>query len=680
MSISLSSLSFTKDCDDHALSREDRGHAQELLRSFCILKEQKVLTDITIISGNTTVDAHRVVLTAGSAYFRACFTNSFIESNSDKKVLNLSHIAEDSLEAIVNYIYTGRIDIKESNYLSLLDSANQLELPKLVNLCGDFLLSRLDMENCIGIHILAETYACLALATYSEQFIYRNFENIIYSDEFVNLTVERVLNYIGSDELSVSKEEVVFEAIVRWINYDVDNRKQHIDKLISKLRLELVSPQFIAQAVHQYEHVKENQSSLKCVLDSYQWHCLPDSLKASPLKNHLRMKAIRPCIYIFGGDDGHNDSQPFGTCMYLDTLLDEWVTAAPLLRPRSVSGSAVIGNKLYVVGGYDGDRATDSVEAFDCTTNTWTLMPPISQRRCSCSCAVLQGKVYVIGGVCGPLALQQVECFDPVAAIWSNTAPLLHCRSACGVAAVNDFIVVAGGINSQGDTVASAEIFSLETGEWREIAPMCCPRRSFALCQWNGLLHAIGGNDGTMDLWTVEIYDAKLNEWRLCEGMTSCRMYCSATTFNDCIYAAGGMSGSTTLQTMEKYYPSLDKWETVTPLPRSICGCGIQILNSVPRGALANGFRSYEDFSFINGLQELSTQIRAPSPFSPTPPVQEIDTADNLLATVSATLVTQLSTSVITSIQEGHIVSSPPALQLTPNRTRYPDLDESKGV
>ena len=212
MSMLLSSL-HNNDCDDHVLSREDRGHSQDLLRSFCILKDQKILTDITIISGNTTVDAHRVVLTAGSAYFRACFTNNFIESNNDKKILNLNHIAEDSIEAIVNYIYTGRIDIKESNYLSLLDSANQLELPKLVNLCGDFLLSRLDIENCIGIHILAETYSCLALATYAEQFIYRNFENITSSDEFLNLTIERVLNYIGSDELSVSKEEVVFEAI-----------------------------------------------------------------------------------------------------------------------------------------------------------------------------------------------------------------------------------------------------------------------------------------------------------------------------------------------------------------------------------------------------------------------------------------------------------------------------------
>jgi hypothetical protein len=32
---------------------------------------------------------------------------------------------------------------------------------------------------------------------------------------------------------------------------------------------------------------------------------------------------------------------------------------------RSVCGSASIGSRLYVVGGFDGERAMDSVEVFD---------------------------------------------------------------------------------------------------------------------------------------------------------------------------------------------------------------------------------------------------------------------------------------------------------------------------
>lgn len=630
---------------------EDRGHSQDILRSFYILKEQKILTDITIKSGNTIVDAHRVVLTAGSPYFRACFTSHgvFVESNDNNKILILDHISE--VDAIINYIYTGKIDIIDTNYLSLLDSANQLELPKLVNLCGDFLLSRLDIDNCISIHYLAETYACVALASYAEQFIYRNFEHIISTDEFLNLAIERVLGYIGSDELSVSKEENVFDAIVRWINHDVNNRKQYVDNLIGKVRLELVSPQFIAQSVHQYEHVKGNNNALKYVLDSYQWHCLPDDLRSSPIKDHLRIKAIRPSIYIFGGDDGHNDAQPYGTCMYLDTLLDEWVTASPMLRPRSVCGSAVIGNRIFAVGGYDGDRATDSVEAFDCTTNKWSFMPPLLQRRCSCNCAVLQGKIFVVGGVCGPNAIDQVECFDPVTEQWSLIPPLLAGKSACGVASFqNTYLMVAGGINSQGDTVASSQIFSIETGKWRETASLCCPRRSFALCHWDGLLYAIGGNDGNSDLWTVEIYDPKLNQWKLGSDMTSCRMYCSATMFNNSIYAVGGMSGSKTLQTMERY--GVDgRWEQVTPLPKGICGCSIQVSNSLTKGSLQNSFNSEFAFSsYSNGLQELSTPL-------PTPP--EIAVVENVS-------ITPISTNVQVPVQ---------------NRShRFQDLDESKSV
>jgi hypothetical protein len=39
------------------------------------------------------------------------------------------------------------------------------------------------------------------------------------------------------------------------------------------------------------------------------------------------------------------------------------------------------------------------------------------------------------------------------------------------------------------------------------------PRRSFALCALNGLLYAIGGNNGSADLRSVEEYDPVRNSW-----------------------------------------------------------------------------------------------------------------------------------------------------------------------
>jgi N-acetylneuraminic acid mutarotase len=186
------------------------------------------------------------------------------------------------------------------------------------------------------------------------------------------------------------------------------------------------------------------------VLDSFVWHCLPEAERPHSRKQCLRNKAIYPTLYIFGGDDGVNDAQPYSMVMHLDKNQSEWVAVASMGNARSVGGSAAIGSKLYVVGGFDGERAMDSAEMFDCSTNSWSLLPPLLQRRCSCSCAVLKGQLYVVGGVCGPMALSHVERFDNIANKWIAVSPLSETRSACGVASMGEDIYVVGGINSHG--------------------------------------------------------------------------------------------------------------------------------------------------------------------------------------------------------------------------------------
>ena len=114
---------------------------------------------------------------------------------------------------------------------------------------------------------------------------------------------------------------------------------------------------------------------------------LPDVLKKSaigPRSSFVRKNAVHPLIYAVGGDDGHNDRNPFNSVMYLDQQTGSWKYAAPLHQKRSVCGVASINSHLYVVGGYNGERAVDSVERFDAATGTWTNVASISRRRCSC--------------------------------------------------------------------------------------------------------------------------------------------------------------------------------------------------------------------------------------------------------------------------------------------------------
>lgn len=178
-------------------------HFRGIMFSLNKLRSLDMLTDVVICSGSTSVKAHKCVLAAGSKYSKACFTNSMKESGSTEP-LDLSNIDESSLELVIDYIYSGSISLTDANYLQILDAANQLELPKLVESCCSFLLSNLDVTNCLAIHDLSEQYQCYSLSAQAELYIYRNFEKIIETEEFVMLSSEKLLSYLSKDELSMT--------------------------------------------------------------------------------------------------------------------------------------------------------------------------------------------------------------------------------------------------------------------------------------------------------------------------------------------------------------------------------------------------------------------------------------------------------------------------------------------
>jgi len=54
-----------------------------------------------------------------------------------------------------------------------------------------------------------------------------NFTEIsVKSEEFLELQLEQFIDILNSDVLNVKSEEAVFDAIIRWIDYKVDERKK----------------------------------------------------------------------------------------------------------------------------------------------------------------------------------------------------------------------------------------------------------------------------------------------------------------------------------------------------------------------------------------------------------------------------------------------------------------------
>lgn len=60
-----------------------------------------------------------------------------------------------------------------------------------------------------------------------------------------------------------------------------------------------------------------------------------------------------------------------GVCRY-DPKTDTWTTVSSLSVPRDAVGVCLLGDRLFAVGGYDGQSYLSTVESYDALNNEWT--------------------------------------------------------------------------------------------------------------------------------------------------------------------------------------------------------------------------------------------------------------------------------------------------------------------
>jgi len=111
-----------------------------------------------------------------------------------------------------------------------------------------------------------------------------------------------------------------------------------------------------------------------------------------------------------------------------------WEMSGALPCPRLGSGAAVVGGKLFVVGGFNEvSQHLDLVDCFDPQTKVWSSVISMSRPRSSCMVAELNGKLFVCGGYDGFERTKTCEQWDPITSEWSTMQPMKVDRSGGAV-------------------------------------------------------------------------------------------------------------------------------------------------------------------------------------------------------------------------------------------------------
>ena len=64
-------------------------------------------------------------------------------------------------------------------------------------------------------------------------------------------------------------------------------------------------------------------------------------------------------------------------------------------------GIAVIGNYIYIVGGFNGSQREQTVVVYDIVQKQWREVSSMNAKRSTLGVAILGGMIYAVGGFDG---------------------------------------------------------------------------------------------------------------------------------------------------------------------------------------------------------------------------------------------------------------------------------------
>lgn len=560
---------------------QHENHSQLILSKMNNFFKAGKLKDVTLIAGEKRIEGHRMVLSAASDYFAAMFTNEFGESSQNE--IELQAVDPDALEALVGYCYTGCVELEEDTVEMLMATACLLQLPEVVEACSSFLVRQLHPSNCLGIRLFADSQSCSRLLEVAHTYIADHFIEVMGSQEFVLLPADEIAKLLASDDLNVSNEEIMFQALMLWLRHDLSERKRELPHLLSLIKLPLLSPQFIADHVESNTIFREDRVCQELIVEALKYHLLPERRSSLQSPRTRPRKSTVGSLFTVGGMDVSTKGPT--TVDRFDLRTNTWTSVASMTGRRVQFGVSVFDGKIYVVGGRDGLKTLSTVECWDPSAKAWNSMPPMATHRHGLGVANLegQGPLYAVGGHDGWSYLNSVERWDPATRQWSFVAPMNSQRSTVGVAALNGKLYAVGGRDGS-SCLRSVECFDPHTNRWTIVAPMTKRRGGVGVAVAHGYLYAFGGHDAPASnpsaarFDCVERYDPVADGWSVVTAMSSGRDAMGLSFMGDRLFIVGGFDGQSYLNCVEAYDPLTNEWQQFAALPSGRAGACIAVV------------------------------------------------------------------------------------------------------
>ncbi|KAJ5068950.1 pep-cterm sorting domain-containing protein [Anaeramoeba ignava] len=233
---------------------QNQNQNEESYFDFEIICEQNKTKETKEISFKT----HKSILSSRSQYFKSLFNSKMKEYQENKLILK--DVSSSILFSILNYFYSGKIEINLENAVEILIFSSKYLIDELIEFCSIFIQSNFRFETIVDILKLSESINLNELLDSSYEFIFDNFEKFIKTPFFLELEENHLNSILSNDDILTSEFEL-FQSIIKWgkhksnINQEKELNKEEKEKLQNQISNVIDKIRFINFTKQEIEYV-----------------------------------------------------------------------------------------------------------------------------------------------------------------------------------------------------------------------------------------------------------------------------------------------------------------------------------------------------------------------------------------------------------------------------------------
>ncbi|ELT87282.1 hypothetical protein CAPTEDRAFT_83392, partial [Capitella teleta] len=497
------------------------------------------------------IPCHKVVLAGTCDYFRTMFVTELTESRSDE--VQISEISADIGLTLVNYLYSGTIEITEQNAQALLAACNMLLLVDVKKDIVKFLSRQICNSNCVSLMNLARFYELDSLRKAAHKFLTKHWTELIDTKEMGELQEDDFVELLKS----LGSQEDRFRFLQNWIRLGGSDKDDRFSDLIEHVTLSKCSKEFICNVVMEEERMN-HPKGMKLIQKAMQALMLADQPTTSSLES-----------------------------------LAQWRTLPNMNIPRFGHSSIYHKDELYIVGGMESKHGyLDFVERLDAKSLKWEDLCDLPLGLSTPMLVIVKDKLFVLGGVKGGGHSKMVLVYHDDAWEERNSMPE-ECRRGAAVE-FDGFIFVVGGRNIGNRAKSQCFSYVAQVKQWRTLPNMRLPRYAHSSIYHKDMLYLVGGMVSQNEyVNSVERLDTKLLNWVDLRDLPGVQGLSNAllVIVNDRLFVLGGLTRSCHNKMVMEYHFENDAWEE---------------RNSMPEECRRGAAVEFDGFIFVVGGQEKS--------------------------------------------------------------------------